>query len=48
VQVYILASPPTNAAITGGTVAENSAIGTLVGTVAGFDQDAGSTLHIEQ
>jgi Ca2+-binding RTX toxin-like protein len=30
--------------ISGGTVAENSAIGTAVGTIAGFDLDAGSVL----
>lgn len=34
---------PTGATMTGGTVAENSADGTAVGTVTGVDQDAGST-----
>jgi Ca2+-binding RTX toxin-like protein len=35
---------PTNATLTGGSVAENSANGTVVGTVAGVDPDAGATL----
>src|SRR5262249_44790622 len=35
---------PTNASLTGGTVAENSANGTAVGTVSGVDPDAGATL----
>jgi Ca2+-binding RTX toxin-like protein len=34
---------PTNATLSGGTVAENAANGTVVGTVAGVDPDAGST-----
>jgi Ca2+-binding RTX toxin-like protein len=35
---------PTGAALTGGSVAENAANGTVVGTVAGFDPDAGAML----
>jgi Ca2+-binding RTX toxin-like protein len=35
---------PTNASLTGGTVAENSANGTVVGTVTGVDPDAGAVL----
>jgi hypothetical protein len=35
---------PTNATMTGGSVAKNSLAGTAVGTVAGVDQDSGSTL----
>src|SRR5205823_2730393 len=35
---------PTGAALTGGSVAENSANGTVVGTIAGVDPDAGATL----
>ena len=35
---------PTNATLTGGTIAENAANGTVVGTVAGVDPDAGATL----
>ena len=35
---------PNNATLTGGTVAESSANGTAVGTVAGVDPDAGATL----
>ena len=35
---------PTNATLTGGSVAENAANGTVVGTVAGVDPDAGATL----
>ena len=34
---------PTNATLTGGSVAENSANGTAVGTVTGVDPDAGAT-----
>ncbi|CEJ13853.1 Bifunctional hemolysin/adenylate cyclase precursor [bacterium YEK0313] len=34
---------PTDATLTGGTVAENATAGTIVGTVAGVDPDAGST-----
>jgi Ca2+-binding RTX toxin-like protein len=34
---------PTNATLTGGSVAENAANGTVVGTVAGVDPDAGAT-----
>ncbi|MBS1168582.1 MAG: hypothetical protein H6R00_4607, partial [Proteobacteria bacterium] len=32
---------PTDLTLTGGTVAENAAVGTVVGTVAGADPDAG-------
>src|SRR3569623_1711424 len=35
---------PTNASLTGGTVAENAANGTVVGTVAGADPDDGAVL----
>src|SRR5204863_135351 len=35
---------PTNATLSGGSVAENATNGTVVGTVAGVDPDAGSTL----
>ncbi|SNT01411.1 Ca2+-binding protein, RTX toxin-related [Tardiphaga sp. OK246] len=35
---------PTNATLTGGSVAENAANGVAVGTVAGVDPDAGATL----
>jgi serralysin len=35
---------PTGATFTGGTIAENSAAGTLVGTVHGIDPDASDTL----
>jgi Ca2+-binding RTX toxin-like protein len=35
---------PTGAELTGGSVAENAANGTVVGTVAGVDPDAGATL----
>src|SRR6201999_4540471 len=35
---------PTNASLSGGSVAENSANGTAVGTVTGVDPDAGSSL----
>jgi Ca2+-binding RTX toxin-like protein len=35
---------PTNATLTGGSVAENAATGTVVGSVAGVDPDAGATL----
>src|SRR6478609_6995872 len=35
---------PTNATLTGGSVAENSANGTTVGTVTGTDPDAGAVL----
>ena len=35
---------PSNATLTGSTIAENSANGTTVGTVAGVDPDAGATL----
>jgi Ca2+-binding RTX toxin-like protein len=35
---------PTGAALTGGSVAENAANGTVVGTVAGLDPDVGATL----
>ena len=34
---------PTNATLSGGSVAENSANGTVVGTVTGVDPDAGAT-----
>src|SRR6185503_1813933 len=34
---------PTGATLSGGSVAENSATGTVVGTVTGVDQDAGSS-----
>jgi hypothetical protein len=36
---------PSNATLSGGSVAENSANGTLVGTVTGSDPDAGASLH---
>jgi Ca2+-binding RTX toxin-like protein len=36
-------SPPTDLTVTGGTVQENAAAGTVVATLAGVDQDAGST-----
>jgi RTX calcium-binding nonapeptide repeat (4 copies)/Cadherin domain/Haemolysin-type calcium binding protein related domain len=36
---------PSNATMTGGSVAEMAANGTLVGTVTGVDPDAGSVLH---
>ena len=35
---------PTNATLSGGSVAENAANGAVVGTVAGVDPDAGATL----
>src|SRR6185312_6722468 len=35
---------PTNASLSGGTVAENVANGTVVGTISGIDPDAGATL----
>ncbi|MBS1168246.1 MAG: hypothetical protein H6R00_4271, partial [Proteobacteria bacterium] len=35
---------PTDLTLSGGTVAENAAIGTVVGTLAGADPDAGATL----
>jgi hypothetical protein len=35
---------PTNATLSGGSVAENAANGTSVGTVTGFDPDAGAVL----
>ena len=35
---------PTGATLTGGSVAENAANGTAVGTIAGIDPDAGATL----
>jgi hypothetical protein len=35
---------PTNATLTGGTITENSANGTSVGTAAGVDPDAGAVL----
>ncbi|WP_156951840.1 cadherin domain-containing protein [Bradyrhizobium sp. WSM1743] len=35
---------PTNATLTGGSVAENSTDGTVVGTVTGIDPDAGAVL----
>src|SRR5262249_47123374 len=35
---------PTNATLSGGSVAENSANGTAVGTVTGVDPDAGAVL----
>jgi hypothetical protein len=35
---------PTNAVLSGGTIAENAANGTVVGTVTGSDADAGSVL----
>jgi hypothetical protein len=36
---------PSNAVLSGGSVAENSANGTIVGTVTGTDPDAGAVLH---
>jgi hypothetical protein len=36
---------PGNATLSGGSVAENSANGTVVGTVTGTDPDAGASLH---
>ena len=35
---------PTNATLSGGSVAENAANGTVVGTIAGIDPDAGAVL----
>jgi hypothetical protein len=36
---------PTDATLSGGSVAENSANGTIVGSVTGTDPDAGASLH---
>ena len=44
INVTSVNAAPTNATLTGGSVAENAANGTVVGTVAGVDPDAGATL----
>ncbi|MGM4963072.1 calcium-binding protein [Tardiphaga sp. 1201_B9_N1_1] len=43
VRVYNVNEAPTNAVLMGSVVAENSANGTVVGTLAGVDPDAGTT-----
>ena len=43
IAVTNLNEAPTNATLTGGSIAENATIGTWVGTVAGSDPDAGAT-----